>query len=168
MKIIHSVLECYACRDFLGAVLGTGIERAVVGDILIQGDRGAQIVTTSEMVEHLEMNLTQVRSVPVTTTGIEVSQLRVPQAKTMDVHSIESSLRLDSIASAGFRASRQKAVDAIKGGDVKLNWRDQRAKPSSTVQTDDVISWAGKGRVEVKEISTTSKGKYSVHMVRYI
>ena len=33
-------------RDFLGAVLGTGIERYRVGDILVQGERGAQVLAT--------------------------------------------------------------------------------------------------------------------------
>jgi RNA-binding protein YlmH len=40
-------------RDFLGAVLGTGIERDRVGDILVQGERGAQVLATPEMATFL-------------------------------------------------------------------------------------------------------------------
>lgn len=47
-------------RDFLGACLGTGIERSKVGDILVQGEQGAQILLVPELVPHLEMSLTQV------------------------------------------------------------------------------------------------------------
>ena len=47
-------------RDFLGACLGTGIERDRVGDILVQGETGAQILVTPELVEHLVQTLTQV------------------------------------------------------------------------------------------------------------
>lgn len=47
-------------RDFLGACLGTGIDRRTVGDILVQGDQGAQILCTPEMASFLEMSLTQV------------------------------------------------------------------------------------------------------------
>ena len=155
-------------RDFLGAVLGTGIERSVVGDILVQGERGAQILTTPEMVEYLEQNLTQVRTVPVKTSGIEMNQLRVPEARTQEIRSVESSMRLDSIASAGFRMSRQKALDRIKSGDVKLNWKSEGFKPSSIVREGDIISCIGKGRVEVKEVGSTKKGKFSVYMVRYV
>lgn len=47
-------------RDFLGACLGTGIERSKVGDILVQGEQGASILVVPDMVPHLEMNLTSV------------------------------------------------------------------------------------------------------------
>lgn len=49
-------------RDFLGACLGTGIERSKVGDILVQGEQGASILVAPDMVSHLEMNLTSVRT----------------------------------------------------------------------------------------------------------
>ena len=47
-------------RDFLGACLGTGIERSKVGDILLQGEQGAHILVVPELVSHLEMSLTSV------------------------------------------------------------------------------------------------------------
>ena len=47
-------------RDFLGACLGTGIERSKVGDILVTGETGAYIMIAPELVEHLEATLTQV------------------------------------------------------------------------------------------------------------
>ena len=49
-------------RDFLGACMGCGIERSKVGDILVQGEQGAQILLVPELVPHLEMQLTQVRN----------------------------------------------------------------------------------------------------------
>ena len=47
-------------RDFLGACLGTGIERSRVGDILVLGEDGAQIFITPELAQHLVLNLVQV------------------------------------------------------------------------------------------------------------
>lgn len=47
-------------RDFLGACLGTGIERSRVGDILVQGEDGAHIMVAPELAQHLELSLTQV------------------------------------------------------------------------------------------------------------
>jgi RNA-binding protein YlmH len=119
------------------------------------------------MVEHLESSLIQVRSVPVKTTAIPLTELRVPTAKVVEIQSTEASLRLDAIASAGFRISRSKMSDMIKGGDVRLNWKSG-AKTSVDVAQGDVISCSGKGRVEVKNITLTKKGKYSVEMVRYV
>jgi RNA-binding protein YlmH len=61
----------------------------------------------------------QVRRVPVTTSVMELSELNVKQPKTEQVRTVEASLRLDAIASAGFRISRGKAADLIKHGDVR-------------------------------------------------
>ncbi|WP_445249126.1 YlmH/Sll1252 family protein, partial [Microcoleus sp. OTE_8_concoct_300] len=60
-------------RDFLGAMLGTGIVREKTGDVIVLGERGAQAIVMPEMVEYLEMSLQQVRSVPVKTRRIELS-----------------------------------------------------------------------------------------------
>lgn len=52
-------------------------------------------------------------------------------------------------------------------GDVRVNWRSG-CKPSSELRAGDVVSVAGKGRLEVKAAEVTKKGKHSVKMVRYL
>jgi len=154
-------------RDFLGAILGTGVERSVVGDILVHGDAGAQILVMPSMVEHLEGALTQVRTVPVKTRQIPLPSLRVPAPRVQEITSVEASLRLDAIGSAGFRISRSKMADLIKSADVKVNWR-LATKSAVEIGPGDVITCAGKGRLEVKTVNATKKGKWSVEMVRYL
>jgi len=61
----------------------------------------------------------QVRRVPVTTEQMGLPELSVKQPKTEQIRTFEASLRLDAIASAGFRISRGKAADLIKHGDVR-------------------------------------------------
>ena len=61
----------------------------------------------------------QVRRVPVTTRQIDLSELSIRQPKTEQMRTVEASLRLDAVASAGFRISRGKAADLIKHGDVR-------------------------------------------------
>lgn len=56
---------------------------------------------------------------PVITTQMPLSELAVKEAKVQELRSVEASLRLDAIASAGFRTSRSKIVDLIKAGDVR-------------------------------------------------
>lgn len=48
-------------RDFLGAALGTGIERSRLGDIVMLGESGAQLLVAPSLVEHLESALNQAR-----------------------------------------------------------------------------------------------------------
>lgn len=103
-------------RDFLGAILATGIVRDKVGDLLVLGERGAQVIVVPELADFLCAHLTQVRSVPVTVSRLDWSELRVPEPRTKELTTVEASLRLDALASAGFGLSRTKMVAWIKQG----------------------------------------------------
>ncbi len=77
------------------------IVRDKVGDIIVMGEAGAQMLVVPELVDHFEMNLTKVRTVPVEVKAIALSDLRVPPPRVEELKSVEASLRLDSVASAG-------------------------------------------------------------------
>jgi photosystem II S4 domain protein len=154
-------------RDFLGAMLGTGIVREKTGDIIVLGERGAQVIVVPELADFLEMNLNQVRSVPVKTQRIDLSELKVREPKKKELTTVEASLRLDAIASAGFGMSRSKMVELIDGGDVRVNWKDI-TQASSQLKTGDLIAIRGKGRLEVGEIAVTKKDRYRVQLTRYM
>ncbi|MBD1838236.1 photosystem II S4 domain protein [Coleofasciculus sp. FACHB-501] len=154
-------------RDFLGAMLGCGIVREKTGDVIVLGEQGAQAIVVPEMVEFLGMHLNQVRSVPVKTRQIELSELRIREPKKKELTTVEASLRLDAIASAGFGMSRSKMVDFIDGGDVRLNWKEV-TQPSHLLKSGDLIAIRGKGRLEVGEIAVTKKERYRVQLTRFM
>lgn len=154
-------------RDFLGAVLGSGIDRDKVGDILVQGERGAQVLTTPQMATFLSQTLTSVRTVPVKASPAPLSDLRVPPPRVDVFQTVEASMRLDAVGSAGFRMSRSKMADLISQGAVKVNWREG-CKSKTVVAEGDVISMRGKGRVEVGAVETTKKGRFSIELTRYL
>ncbi|VXD18868.1 Photosystem II S4 domain protein [Planktothrix serta PCC 8927] len=153
-------------RDFLGSMLGTGIVRDKTGDIIVLGERGAQTIVTPELADFLELNLTQVRSVPVKTQRIDPGELKVKEPKKKDLTTVEASLRLDAVASAGFGMSRSKMVSLIDGGDVRVNWKEI-TQASHQVKSGDLIAIRGKGRLEVKDIVITKKQRYRVELSRY-
>lgn len=64
----------------------------------------------------------QVRNTPVQTREVQLTVLRVPETKVEEIRSVEASMRLDAVASAGFRMSRSKMLDLIKNGDVKYDF----------------------------------------------
>jgi photosystem II S4 domain protein len=152
-------------RDFLGAVLGTGIVRDKVGDILVLGERGAQALVVPELVEFLEQHLVQVRSVPVKTQRIDLAALKVREPKKKELTTVEASLRLDAIASAGFGLSRSKMVDLIQAHDVRVNWKEI-TEAKYVLKPGDLIAIRGKGRVEVGEVNLTKKDRYRVQLTR--
>ena len=152
-------------RDFLGAILGTGIVREKVGDIIVLGERGAQAIVVPDLVEFLEINLTQVRSVPVKTQRIDLAELKVREPKKKEMTTVEASMRLDAIASAGFGMSRSKMADLITGGDVRVNWKEI-TQASHSLKTGDLVAIRGKGRLEVGEVAVTKKDRYRVQLTR--
>ncbi|MEW5857727.1 MAG: photosystem II S4 domain protein [Cyanobacteriota bacterium] len=154
-------------RDFLGAMLGCGIVREKTGDVIVLGEQGAQAIVVPEMVEFLGMHLNQVRSVPVKTRQIELSELKIREPKKKELTTVEASLRLDAIASAGFGMSRSKMVDFIDSGDVRLNWKEV-TQPSHLLKSGDLIAIRGKGRLEVGEIAVTKKERYRVQLTRFM
>ncbi|MEM6715197.1 MAG: photosystem II S4 domain protein [Cyanobacteria bacterium P01_F01_bin.56] len=154
-------------RDFLGALLGTGLVRDKVGDIIVLGERGAQAIVVPELVEFLAMSLTQVRSVHVKTRQIDWHELRVRQPKKKEMTTVEASLRLDAVASAGFGMSRNKMVDLIGTGDVRVNWKAAK-QASQTLKAGDLVAIRGKGRLEIGDIALTKKERYRIHLTRYV
>ncbi|MEO0373597.1 MAG: photosystem II S4 domain protein [Cyanobacteria bacterium P01_A01_bin.17] len=153
-------------RDFLGALLGTGIVREKVGDILVLGERGAQAIVVPEMAVFLSDSLAQVRTVSVKTETIPLDELRVREPRKKEMTTVEASLRLDAISSAGFGLSRSKMVGFIGAGDVRVNWKTI-TQASHALQAGDLVTIRGKGRLEIGDISVTKKQRYRVALKRY-
>jgi photosystem II S4 domain protein len=154
-------------RDFLGALLGTGLVRDKVGDIIVLGERGGQAIVVPELVEFLEMSLTQVRSVPVKTRQIDLSELKIREPKKKELTTVEASLRLDAVASAGFGMSRSKMAEMISGGDVRVNLKEV-TQPSHQLKSGDLVAIRGKGRLEIGEVAVTKKERYRVQLTRFV
>ncbi len=154
-------------RDFLGALLGNGLVRDKVGDVLVLGERGAQAIVVPELVDFLELNFNQVRSVPVKTRRVPLEELKVREPKKKELTSTEASMRLDAIASAGFGMSRSKMVDLINSGDVRVNWREI-SSTSHALKSGDLIAIRGKGRIEIGEVMVTKKDRYRIQMTRFV
>ncbi|XP_057970778.1 uncharacterized protein LOC131159661 isoform X2 [Malania oleifera] len=153
--------------DFLGAILGTGIAREKIGDIILQGQKGAQILVVPELVEFLLSSLDKVGNVPVTCRKIPLPAIEYEPPRTKSFKTIEASLRVDAIASAGFKISRSKLVDLISNGDVRINWT-MVTKNGTILKTGDIVSVSGKGRLKIGEINSTKKGKFAVELIRYL
>jgi photosystem II S4 domain protein len=154
-------------RDFLGSMLGCGIVRDKTGDIIVLGEQGAQAIVAPELVEFLETNLTQVRSVPVKTRRIDLSELKIREPKKKELVTTEASMRLDAIASAGFGMSRSKMVDLISSGDVRVNWKEI-GQSAHALKAGDLVAIRGKGRLEIGEVAITKKERYRINLTRFI
>lgn len=153
-------------RDVLGSLMGLGIDRSVLGDILMQG-AGCQILCDSTMVSWLKDNFTKVAMVRVETEEIPLSELVPPQKTAKEIRATVASLRLDAVGAAGFGISRSKMVQSVEGERTEVNWQPAKSA-SQAVKVGDVISIRGRGRIEIREQTGTSrKGRIGLLIDRY-
>ncbi|HHU51947.1 MAG TPA: photosystem II S4 domain protein [Firmicutes bacterium] len=142
-------------RDVLGSLLGLGLKREKIGDILITTDE-AQIIVAAEIGEFVLAHLERVGAVRVKVDPIDPEQLNTPPERIKEIKTTVASLRLDAVAGLGFGMSRTKMAREIKAEKVKVNWRST-TDPDYQVKVGDVLSIKGRGRVVVAETTGLSK-----------
>ncbi|KAL9271757.1 putative RNA-binding protein YlmH [Drosera capensis] len=152
---------------FLGSVLGTGIKREKVGDVIVQGENGAQVIIVPELLHFVVSTLDKVGNVPVSCEQIPLEAIKYEPPRTKTFTTVEESLRVDAVASAGYRTSRSYLSQLVSKGDVRVNW-NTITKNGTIVKTGDIISVDGKGRLKIGEIRSTKKGKYVIELTRYL
>jgi RNA-binding protein YlmH len=154
-------------RDVLGAVLGLGIKREMVGDIIMTG-RGCQIVCDATMSDFISRNLVKIGAATVEMAPLPLASIEPREERVKEIRTTIASLRLDAVAAAGFSTSRTKMAGEIASDKVKINWQDAK-NAAQSVKAGDIISMRGRGRVEVCEVlGQTKKGRTSILLKRFI
>jgi photosystem II S4 domain protein len=152
--------------DFLGSLLGTGLKRGKIGDILVLPS-GCQVIVAAEVADYLLSSWNQVHRVSISVQEIDEEQLAVEPERIKEIKATVASLRLDAVASEGFGTSRTKMAREIKAERVKLNWKPV-SNPALSVSEGDVLSIRGRGRVVVSQVlGTTRKGRTNIVLHRY-
>lgn len=153
-------------RDVLGALMSLGFERSKLGDI-IMGTATAGIITDKSMADYLMANLTQIGHTGVACELADLSTIAPKEEKYKELRATVASLRVDSIAAAGYGVSRSKAAADIAADKIKLNWQPVK-NASQMVKEGDTLSMRGRGRLEVAEVrGQTKKGRIGVLLKRY-
>lgn len=154
-------------RDYLGSLMGLGIKREKVGDIIV-GPRGAQILVAEDMAEYLKDSLSSVGRVTVTTSISDITNLTPAEVKKEEREYNVSSPRLDNVVSAVFSLSRKTATEAITKGLVFVDGI-QVMKPDRQMKEGEKLVLRGKGKAIYEGVSGTSrKGKEYIRVIKYI
>ena len=154
-------------RDYLGSILGLGIERRLTGDILVRSD-GADIFIVPDIEAFLLQEFRRVGNTEIKVQAADASEAIIPEARIEYIKDSVSSPRLDSIVSSAFRLSRSKAADAIKHGIVSVD-HVECVKPDAILSEGSAITLKGKGKAVLEEIGGESrKGRTRVIIKRFI
>lgn len=154
-------------RDLLGAIMGLGLRRDQVGDILLMPEGGAAVMASSEKAEYIALNLDVVGRTAVTCRVTEPEDLPLPREDGRLIKGTVASLRADAVISLGFGISRSKMATLIKNGLVRVNWRFINS-PSHTLAEGDQLALKGRGRLIVEQVEgETRKGRIRVKLKKY-
>lgn len=154
-------------RDLLGGLMGIGLTREKVGDILV-GDGTAQIVALKEAVPIIVSQFDQAGRYRLKLKEMTLMDLAPAPAEVKIIHDTVAALRLDAVLSSGFSIARGKAADAITGGRVSLNHREC-LKPDKLVEEGDILTCRGLGKCVLKIVGGQSrKGRIIIEIERYL
>ena len=153
-------------RDYLGALLNLGVDRNVLGDILVQKN-AAWFFSSNKMTDFFLKNMCRVRHTNILITVVD-KQAELPAPKTETIHGTCASVRLDSLIALAFKASRSSMVSYIEGGQVFVNGKLITSNGYEP-REGDIISVRGKGRFIYDGTShQTRKGRSSIQLSLYI
>ena len=154
-------------RDFLGAILGQGISRERLGDLLVGPER-CDLIVLEELAGYLLQNLDSAGHTRLKVRTIPLSALEPPEVKVKRIRDTVATPRLDAVVAAAFSTSRGKAADLIAAGRVQLNYREC-GKTDRLVAEGDVLSCRGLGKAVVKELGGRSKkGRVMLELERWL
>ena len=158
--------EVLTHRDYLGALMGLGIRRDVLGDLLVK-DSVCCVFCLDTISGYIKTNLTQVRHTLVSVCGISsLPDDQRPVAE--DFHFVAASLRLDAVAAALARESRSAVLARFRRGEVFVNGVEvtdgsKRCAPGDTVVLRHV------GRFQIGDVQgETRSGRARIEGKRYI
>lgn len=155
-------------RDYLGSLLSLGIEREVIGDIVVTDEHTALVFCARKMVNYLLGEWKTVGADTVKVTETMVPEDFCVEHRFLEIHDTIASERLDCMVAALTNLSREKAQGLIRAGYVEADHmpeeRVDRAIPPGTV-----LSIRTFGRYEIVGLDgQTKKGRWRLSARKFV
>lgn len=154
-------------RDYLGSLLGLGIDRKCFGDIIVR-PFGAYVVLTQDMIPYVKSQLLSIgRYQKIELDEVPLTELQAYSPQTKEINITVSSLRLDVLIAGSFGLSRSLCDKMIQSDKVKKN--GQAATASTQVKVGDVLTLRGYGKVRLKTLQgQTKKNRLRITIEKFI
>ena len=168
LRIEGSGYRVLTHRDFLGSLLGLGIERDVIGDLVTDSESGRWAIVFCEpsMAQFLETTLEKVANDKVRVS--RVTEWKLPPRRYMPIRDTVASPRLDCVVAALCGLSREKASEAVRNGLVEIDFESEE-RPERSVESCRLISVRGFGRFRLIALTDrTKKGRIRLEAEKYL
>ena len=153
-------------RDYLGAIMGLGVRREMLGDIAVN-EKGCAVACVKSVAKYICDNLISVGRGTVSVSISDDFSAYEKEEKYELKRCYVSSMRADSVVSAAFSLSRGAANELIKRGEVFLNGVEL-SKPDAHVPFSSKLVIHGKGKVIVfEDEGITKKGRQAFTVKKY-
>lgn len=152
-------------RDFLGSFMGLGIERDVIGDILVSEGRTVAFVRR-EISSYFLNNISKIGRTGVKIAiGFEDPLPVIREYKA--INGVVASNRLDCLVALLCKTSREKASGKISAGQAAVNHLEA-LNPDRRIEEGDMISVRGSGKFIIDSFGPlTGKGRLTVKCRKY-
>ena len=156
-------------RDYLGSVLSLGIDRSVVGDIVLSDDDGgAYIFCDGGIADFIAMELKQVGGDTVRVKRVDIGEEFAPKRALSHISDTVASARVDCVVAAVCSLSREKASAAVRSGLVEVEYEVEDA-PDRVIVPPCVMSVRGYGKFVINDLSEhTRKGRIRLDADKYV
>lgn len=168
IRISGSGYRVLTHRDYLGGILGLGVERDAVGDIIILDDRSAYAFTSDSVAKLLLDSLERVGSDKVELERITLDRNFSFKREFKEINDTVASARLDCVVASLANLSRDKAQRLVDGGACSLNYAEE-TRCDRAVKAGDIITLRGYGKFIIRELNEkTKKGRLRLCADKYV
>ena len=154
-------------RDYLGAIMGLGIERDTIGDIILHTS-GAYVFVEMSMIPYIRSQLISIgryQKIQINEIGLEEVHIEKPKVKVIET--TVSALRMDAVCAAAFGLSRSECTKLIQADKARRN--GLATQGSELVKVGDVLTLRGYGKAQLKAVNgLTKKDRVHITIEKYI
>ncbi len=146
-------------RDYLGSLLGLGLERDVLGDVAVQDDFSAVVFCGQRMASFLLTGLEKVGNDTVRCALYEPDDAFTDGRQYQPIADTVASARLDCVVAALTNLSREAAQTAVRSGLVEVDF-EAEDRVDHILIPPATVSVRGHGRFILRSFDgETKKGR---------
>ena len=168
IRVRGSGFEELSHRAVMGSILGLGIERDAIGDIVMLDKENAIFFCEARLVAFFEENLCKVGRDKVKALYTTLDESILPERKMQKINDTVASARLDCIVASLCSLSRERAKTTILSACVELNYECEE-RVDREVLAPAILSVRGFGKFKILSISDkTKKGRYRLVAEKFL
>ncbi len=163
--------ESLGHRDYLGALMNTGIERSLLGDIIIK-NTNAYLFCARHISDFIEKNISTIKHTNVVCTNItntiDTSDIDGIKPELKELELIAASPRIDAVVASITKRSRSNAAELFNTKKIYINGICNENK-SYQLKSGDIVVIRGTGKfIYLGCGNETRKGRIYVHLKQYV